>query len=44
VGKTATALQRVQTIRKLDEPAQGAFAQAALDRVLEGPFPVLIDE
>jgi len=44
VGKTATALQRAQTIRKLDEPAQQALAAADLDRVLEGPFPVLLDE
>jgi predicted AAA+ superfamily ATPase len=44
VGKTATALQRVRTIRRLDEPAQQALAAASLDRVLDGPFPVLIDE
>jgi predicted AAA+ superfamily ATPase len=44
VGKTATALQRAQTIRKLDGPAEQAIAGADLDRVLEGRRPVLIDE
>ena len=44
VGKTATALQRARTIRRLDDPGQRALAAADLDRVLQGPFPVLIDE
>jgi predicted AAA+ superfamily ATPase len=44
VGKTETALRRAQTVRELDEPTQRAVAEADLDRVLEGPFPVLIDE
>lgn len=44
VGKTETALQRATTVHQLDDPAQRAIAEAAPDRVLEGPQPVLLDE
>ncbi|MGH2859116.1 MAG: ATP-binding protein [Solirubrobacteraceae bacterium] len=44
VGKTATALQRARSVRQLDEPAQQALAAADLERLLQGPFPVLLDE
>ena len=44
VGKTATAAQRVQTIHQLDESEQRAVAEADLDRLLDSPPPVLIDE
>ena len=44
VGKTALALQRARTVRQLDEPAQRAVAAADIERVLQGPFPVLLDE
>ncbi len=44
VGKTETALQRATTVHQLDDPAQRAIAEAAPDRLLEGPRPVLLDE
>ena len=44
VGKTETALQRAATVYRLDDPAQRAIAQAAPDRILDGPRPVLLDE
>ena len=44
VGKTETALQRAVTVHRLDDPAQRAIAQAAPDRILDGPRPVLLDE
>ncbi|MGB9185186.1 MAG: DUF4143 domain-containing protein [Solirubrobacteraceae bacterium] len=44
VGKTATAVQRAQTIYKLDEPERRAVAEADLDRLLDAPPPVLFDE
>lgn len=44
VGKTETALQRAATVHRLDDPAQRAIAQAAPDRLLDGPRPVLLDE
>jgi uncharacterized protein len=44
VGKTATAAQRAQTAYPLDDPDQQAIAAADLDRLLEAPTPVLIDE
>ena len=44
VGKTETALQRAATVHRLDDPAQRAIAQAAPDRILDGPRPVLLDE
>lgn len=44
VGKTATASQRAASVHQLDDPAQRAIAEADLDRILETPPPVLIDE
>jgi predicted AAA+ superfamily ATPase len=44
VGKTATALQRASSAHQLDDPDQRALAEADLDRLLETPPPILIDE
>ncbi|HVM18001.1 MAG TPA: DUF4143 domain-containing protein [Gaiellaceae bacterium] len=44
VGKTATALQRAQTIHRLDDPAERAVLEADPARLLGGEPPVLIDE
>lgn len=44
VGKTSTALRRAATVVALDDPGQRQIAQADLDRILDGPPPVLIDE
>lgn len=44
VGKTATALQRAKSVRRLDRPAERAIADADPDAVLEGQPPVLLDE
>lgn len=44
VGKTETALQRAQTVRRLDQPGPLAVAQADPDTVVVGTPPVLIDE
>lgn len=44
VGKTRTALQYARTIRRLDDPAECAVAQAAPERLLDGEPPVLLDE
>lgn len=44
VGKTATALQRATTVRRLDQPEQATVAEANPDVVLEGDPPVLLDE
>lgn len=44
VGKTATASQRAASVHQLDDPDQRAIAKADLDRILETPAPVLIDE
>lgn len=44
VGKTRTALQRAQTVHRLDDPAELAVAKADPARLLEGERPVLIDE
>lgn len=44
VGKTATALRRAATVRRLDDPAQLAIAQASPELVVEGARPVLVDE
>lgn len=44
VGKTATALQRATTIRRLDQPEQASLAEADPDVILEGDPPVLLDE
>jgi uncharacterized protein len=43
VGKTTTALQRAATVHRLDDPAARAVAAADPERLLNGPFPVLID-
>jgi hypothetical protein len=44
VGKTATALQRARTVRRLDEPGQAALARANPARSTDGEPPVLLDE
>jgi hypothetical protein len=44
VGKTATASQRATTVHRLDDPNQRAIAEADIDRLVEAPAPVLIDE
>ena len=44
VGKTETALQRAQTVFRLDDEAQRAIFMAGPERVLSGEPPVLLDE
>jgi len=44
VGKTATASQRAATVYQLDDPGARAVAEADMDRLLDAPAPVLIDE
>ncbi|HLF76701.1 MAG TPA: DUF4143 domain-containing protein [Dehalococcoidia bacterium] len=44
VGKTRTASRRAATVRRLDDPAQRAVAQADPARILDGEAPVLLDE
>lgn len=44
VGKTATAMQRAQTLISLDLPAQREIIAADLSYVTQVPRPVLIDE
>jgi len=44
VGKTATASQRAVTVYQLDDPERRAIAEADLDRLLDAPPPILIDE
>lgn len=44
VGKTATALQRARTVRRLDDPGQAALARADPVRAVGGDPPVLMDE
>lgn len=44
VGKTATALERVQTVRRLDRPEVRTTAEADPDAVLGGKGSILLDE
>ncbi|HYI80491.1 MAG TPA: ATP-binding protein [Thermoleophilaceae bacterium] len=44
VGKTRTALQRANTVHRLDDPDELAIAEADPARLLEGERPILIDE
>lgn len=44
VGKTATAARRARSSRRLDDSREFLLAQAQPTRILDGPFPVLIDE
>ncbi|MEO6331777.1 MAG: DUF4143 domain-containing protein [Gemmatimonadaceae bacterium] len=44
VGKTATALERVKTVYRLDDPGQQQIVAADPSRILEGPTPILLDE
>lgn len=44
VGKTATALQRAATVRRLDRRVERELAQADPVQALAGPHPVLLDE
>ena len=44
VGKTATASQRAKTTLSLSDPGQREALTANLDRVVQVPAPVLIDE
>lgn len=44
VGKTATALRRVATAYRLDDPAERSLAAADSSRLVGGERPILIDE
>ena len=44
VGKTRTALQRAQTVHRLDDPAEFAVARADPAALLAGTPPILFDE
>jgi len=44
VGKTETALQRAETVRRFDDPAQASVARADPERAVSGTPPVLLDE
>lgn len=44
VGKTATALQRAATVRRLDRAADHQILAADPDRIAQDPAPVLLDE
>ena len=44
VGKTATALQRAQTVYRLDDQAQANLGSADPARLVTGATPILIDE
>lgn len=44
VGKTRTAMERANTVRRLDDPVQRSTAESELDTALEGDPPVLLDE
>lgn len=44
VGKTATALQRANTVYALDEGDQQAIVRADPARIMDGTEPILIDE
>ncbi|MHB8891778.1 MAG: ATP-binding protein [Candidatus Limnocylindrales bacterium] len=44
VGKTATALRRAATIFRLDDPGVIEIAAAAPERLVSGPWPILLDE
>jgi predicted AAA+ superfamily ATPase len=44
VGKTATASQRAKTTLSLSDPGQREALTANLERVVQVPAPVLIDE
>lgn len=44
VGKTATARMRAVSVFELDRPATRDVLRADLDRMVEGPYPVLVDE
>ena len=44
VGKTATALQRAQTVYRLDDQAQASLGRADPARLVTGASPILVDE
>lgn len=44
VGKTATAIERAATIRRLDDPLELQISQAEPARLVQGRPPILIDE
>lgn len=44
VGKTETAMQRAQSVFRLDDEPTLQIASAAPQRLIEGPTPILIDE
>lgn len=44
VGKTATAIRRVRSVRALDDPATREIVDADPSRVVSGDIPILIDE
>lgn len=44
VGKTATLLQRAETVYKLDDVAERSIIEADSSRIIQGKHPILIDE
>lgn len=44
VGKTRTALERAETVHRLDDPAELELAQSDPARLVKGNAPILIDE
>lgn len=44
VGKTATALQRAQTVYRLDDKDQASLGRADPARLVTGATPILVDE
>lgn len=44
VGKTASAMRRAATIHRLDDEAERSIVEADPSRLLDGDWPVLIDE
>lgn len=44
VGKTATAVRRAKTVRRLDEPSQHELVRASPEAALASAKPVLLDE
>jgi predicted AAA+ superfamily ATPase len=44
IGKTATALRRARTVRRLDDPGMRIAIEADPSQIVSGPAPILIDE
>lgn len=43
VGKTETAIQRAQTVRRFDDPTQASLARAEPSPTVSGDPPMLLD-